>query len=127
MKHPVIYRYDPVLYPVKLWVVATSDLTIIKENFNHFPSGKSYKTKGADGLDAFVDTVTSAETREIGILVVFKPSRTYKAELMAHEATHVSDRLWRQIGERIPGSEANAYFVGWVVDCIEKALKNKSK
>lgn len=32
----------------------------------------------------------------------------------AHEASHVADRLFEEIEERIPGTETRAYLVGWL-------------
>jgi hypothetical protein len=39
------------------------------------------------------------------------------ASLIAHEATHVAQELWAQIGERQPGREAEAYLVQMIVQC----------
>lgn len=46
------------------------------------------------------------------------------AGLVAHEATHVAQRLWEQIGESRPGDEAEAYLVQMITQsCLEIALK----
>jgi hypothetical protein len=39
------------------------------------------------------------------------------AALIAHEAVHVAQELWSQIGEEQPGREAEAYLVQMIVQC----------
>ena len=42
------------------------------------------------------------------------------AGLIAHEATHVAQRLWEHIGEDNPGTESEAYFIQMVTQaCLE--------
>ena len=46
------------------------------------------------------------------------------AGLIAHEATHVAQELWTNIGEREPGKEAEAYLVQAIVqNCLQVAMK----
>lgn len=46
------------------------------------------------------------------------------AGLIAHEATHVAQAMWEQLGEREPGHEAEAYLVQHIVQgCLQEALK----
>ena len=43
------------------------------------------------------------------------------AALLAHEATHVAQRLWRRIGEHEPGDEAEAYLVQFITQqCLNE-------
>ena len=43
------------------------------------------------------------------------------AALIAHEATHVAQRLWQQVGERDVGDETEAYFVQFVTQrCLSE-------
>lgn len=45
------------------------------------------------------------------------------AALVAHEAVHVAQDLWRAIGEQNPGHEAEAYLVQHIVQfCLQEAL-----
>lgn len=45
------------------------------------------------------------------------------AGLLAHEAVHVVQELWHNIGERSPGSEAEAYLVQMITQCcLQDAL-----
>lgn len=46
------------------------------------------------------------------------------AGLIAHEAVHVAQSLWRDIGEESPGREAEAYLVQQITQCcLQEALK----
>ncbi|HXO68423.1 MAG TPA: hypothetical protein VN838_05620 [Bradyrhizobium sp.] len=45
-------------------------------------------------------------------------TRTALAGLAAHEATHAVDRIFQYTGEREPGSEARAYLVGYITQCV---------
>lgn len=40
----------------------------------------------------------------------------------AHEATHAWQKTRRQIGERKPGEEQEAYFIGWLTQCVTHYL-----
>lgn len=54
------------------------------------------------------------------IVTMVKPgkrSTEQVAGLLAHEATHVVQELWAQLGEREPGREAEAYLVQMIVQC----------
>ncbi len=46
-----------------------------------------------------------------------KRSPEQVAALIAHEAVHVAQELWSNIGERTPGREAEAYLVQMIVQC----------
>lgn len=125
MKKIKIHQFDSVIYPVKLWITITSNLLPIRERFVRYPSGKKFVITGTEGLLAFTDLVASKETKEIGILITIKSRNNLSIGLIAHEATHVSDKLWNHIGERNPGNEANAYLVEWIANCIWKVKTNK--
>jgi predicted RecB family nuclease len=46
------------------------------------------------------------------------------AALVAHEAVHVAQQIWLDIGEKEPGKEAEAYFVQHIVQfCLQEAYK----
>ena len=125
MRKDIIHEFDPVIYPVKLWVSIANDTEFIKSKFTYYPQCKELDFKSKVEYDAWVDTVMDLETNKIGFLVCFNNFKACTTGIIAHEATHVSDRLWKHIGERKKGNEANSYFVEWVVECIEKVKLNK--
>lgn len=126
MKRPnIIHEFDPVLYPVKLWVSITEDAEYLRSNFILYPSRKKLSLKVRKDADACVDTVMSLETNDIGILITFRNLKACTMGVIAHEATHASCRIWKRISEREYGSEANAYLIEWIVKCCEKVKLNK--
>jgi hypothetical protein len=44
------------------------------------------------------------------------------AGIVAHEATHVAQELWKWIGEKEPGWEAEAYLIQYIVIEIMAAI-----
>lgn len=61
------------------------------------------------------------------IITIGKPksvSFEQYAAMIAHEAVHVVQMLWRDIGEKEPGDEAEAYAVQHIVQfCLQEAYK----
>jgi hypothetical protein len=61
------------------------------------------------------------------IIAMEKPAKRSAeqiAGLIAHEAVHIAQRLWANIGEDRPGWEAEAYLVQMITQCcMEQALK----
>jgi len=47
------------------------------------------------------------------------------ASLIAHEAVHVAQELWRHVGEKTPGHEQEAYLVQQIVqECLQDLWKS---
>jgi hypothetical protein len=44
------------------------------------------------------------------------------AAMICHEAVHLAQRLWDDLGEKMPGAEAEAYLVQYVTQCCLYAL-----
>jgi len=61
------------------------------------------------------------------IIAMEKPtgrSAEQVAGMVAHEAMHIVQELWSQIGEKEPGREAEAYLVQQIVQCcLQEAWK----
>ena len=126
MKRPdIIHEFDPIIYPFKLWISIANDTEYIKSKFLYYPQMKELNFKSKVEFNASVDTVMNRETNMIGFLICFNNFKACTTGIIAHEATHVSDRAWKHIGERKKASEANAYLVEWIVNCCEKVKLNK--
>lgn len=120
----IIYEFDPVLYPFKIWVSITKDLEGIKDKFE-YPSGKEFKVENTESFNAFCEYVVCKETRMVGCIILFESVKICTTKIMAHEATHAARELWDRIGEGNTGSEADAYLVGWIAECCEKVKLGK--
>lgn len=62
------------------------------------------------------------------IITMNKPEANRPVEqvagMIAHEAVHVAQELWENVGEREPGKEAEAYLVQMITQCcLQDALE----
>ena len=121
----IIHEFDPVVYPVKLWVTIAPDLDELSERFVYYPSGDKIETKEADIFVAFTYRVKNRQTGHLGILVSFVSKKYCTVKNLTHEATHAARDIWKHLGENETGTEADAYLVGWIAECIEKVKLNK--
>lgn len=117
-------KYDPVVFPVKLWV-AEYDLDL----FNKFNTidGREISIDILGYSSGFTSPVlVNKRTGELGIVVIIM-NKNAGSKTVAHEATHVSQYLFEHIGEKEIGKEIAAYLVGWAADCITDFLIRKGK
>ncbi len=118
-----IHQFENEIYPFKLWIAITKDLTPLKERLE----GNEIDFD-LDDYNAITCYVTQKEPpHNIGALVIFPNKKAMSVANMAHEAAHISDYLWQHISEYNPGEEANAYIVGWAADCMNQTRLNKFK
>jgi len=126
MKKPIIHEFDPVIYPLKLWVASEFNVKAIQSLFET-KEGKELNFEISNDVNAvtFNRTVVHKKTRDWGALVAINSEKDLGARTISHEATHATRFIWDHLNEDSPGIEADAYLVGWIADCIEKVLKNK--
>jgi hypothetical protein len=123
-----IHQFDPVIYPIKLWVVTkyNGDEGALKERFVHILDRKELNFSIIKQHEALTYDVEEREDKYKGVLIVFSSSKYCKVKTMAHESTHAARSIWDHLGEGSGiGEEANAYLVGWVADCIERVKLGK--
>jgi len=125
-KKTIIHEFDPVIYPVKLWVCITTNFEPLKERF--------YDSEGKTELDledlkdaaaAITCRVVSKEHNDVGILIVFTLHKYTDTERITHEAAHAVDFVWEYIKEDTPSPEANAYLSGWIAKCCWEVKTGK--
>lgn len=125
-----IHEFDPIIYPFKLWVVISNNLPEIESNFIEGSTSNPIDLNNIENhADAFVldGYLIHKETRKNGFLVVFRNKVACTVPVMAHEATHAARFIWDHLGEENTGTEADAYLVEWIVDCIYQVKTNKFK
>ena len=117
------YEFDPVLYPIKLWIIVTNSNKIINDKFYAYPEGEI----GIDftKVDAGVILSRHRESKLIGILIVFENTKRFTVENITHETCHATEEIWKHLYEQEWGSEANAYLSGWIADCCWKVKTGK--
>lgn len=123
MKKAIIHEFDPVLYPVKLYISITKNISWVNEKFCYYPLLKNIDFD--DSGEATTQLVKNKETGNIGVLIIFENKKQCTAKNIAHESTHAARRIWDRISENATGEEADAYLVGWIAECCWKVKLNK--
>ena len=128
MKKPTqIHQFDPVIYPVKLYVVKYPDKNEINDKFYSIDKLPiNYRLSTAAEATTCKSVVRLKETNKYGVLITIYPG-PISIGAIAHEATHAAGVIWDWLGENNIGEEANAYLVQWVVDCLDQVNRNKFK
>ena len=121
-----IHQFDPVIYPVKLFVVKNSTPEVIHDNFQLL-NGNSLDTDRSIGgyASTYKSIVENKHSSKFGVLI--RLFGKLEVSELAHEATHAAGVIWDWLGENNIGEEANAYLVQWVVDCLDQVNRNKFK
>lgn len=129
-----IHEYDPVVYPIRLWVTKHADKNEIGETFYFLDENGEVVDdweKQIDGTPNSIATTTLVTHKESlwkGCLVCLHRPKQIASGVIAHESTHVTDWLCDQLGidgYSFLGGEARAYFAQWTANCIEETLKSK--
>jgi len=121
----IIHEFDPVIYPVKIWVSISPNLEDLKIRFKEKYSGKELNLDEIGECEAFSYFVKLKETNKNGILISFSSKKYCHAGNITHESTHAAMDIFGHIEEKETGGEAYAYLVGWIAECCEKVKLNK--
>ena len=127
----VIYEFDPVIYPTRLWVSKKPDAKDVEALFYPFDSnGNVVDSYGDtfDNPDSFANTIIvgNKKSRWRGCLVsIFRPGGC-GAGVCSHEAFHFMTFLCENLGISMGGfddSEHLAYLEQWATNCIYSVLR----
>lgn len=127
-----IYEFDPVIYPIRLWVSKKPNTEDVSELFHPFNNnGEMVDSFGNvfeydSGKYANTVIVGNKKSRMRGCLVsIFLPGEC-GAGVCSHEALHYIAYLSEQFDIPLGGfdtSEPLAYLEQWVTNCIYSVLK----
>ena len=122
-----IHQFDPVIYPVKLYVIKYPNAEEINDKFTDFDfTSLNYKLNANVYAVTWNTVVRLKETNKFGVLIILYPGKINIGHI-AHEATHAARVIWDWLTENTTGAEADAYLVGWISDCINQVRTNKFK
>lgn len=125
-KKAVIHQFDPVIYPIKLWVMSEYNPALIDKLFKNQNGSKlNISRTESSNISTYDRVIVHRKSEKYGILIVLNGSVNISVGSICHEATHASRFIWGHLRELDTGIEADAYLVGWIADCIDKTLKNK--
>ena len=122
-----IFKYDPVIYPVKLHVAFSPNLKFAWEGYRR-GDGTCLKGEWEERVKAYTfSNVKEVETGKHVVLVVFRSKKAATIPTIAHEAKHVADFIFEDIGMTFLTCEPHAYLLEWAVKCMLDALKRRPK
>ena len=125
MKEAKIHVFDPVIYPVKLYIYTNPTNTSLKNDFCIWNEEEcSEYEDGPTKASVLKDIVSLKSNGEYGILISIFNKKLSISDI-AHESTHAARIIWEWLGEDVSGVESDAYLVGWIAKCIYEVIKNK--
>jgi hypothetical protein len=120
-----VYKFDPVIYPYKLWIIIDKTPNDIANKFNEYDNTPMYYVDtDTKRHEAFTMPVVSKENPEYGVVIFFR-SKNMSYELVSHEASHAAKYMFSHIGASVVDHEPFEYVVGWIAGCCEKVKSNK--
>lgn len=129
-----VYKYDPVIYPTKLWV---SNSVIGLEDEFLFCSlddltdpdprrhAEILMEEDSGTVSGMTIPVIHQATREMGALVIIGDDEEDLENTIPHEALHVTDYIYEYLNltvQPFADNENQAYLLGWVAKCISNAV-----
>jgi len=116
-------RFDPVIYPQKLWVCIEKDFKKLNGLFYDTDDNTDINFDNLDKYEAVTIRVGEKKTKEFGVLIIFG-SENFNCTLTAHEASHAAGYIFHHIGADMDCGEPTAYLIGWIADCCWKIKTN---
>lgn len=124
----VIHKFDPIIYPRKIWVAKGGTKKDIADFFNDI-YGDPYCLSDSivDSSYAISDDVLERETGDYGVIIWLHNLNEVTTGKISHEADHAANMIYKAIGAKVDCSndEPHAYLVGFIADCIDKVRKGK--
>lgn len=135
-KMPRVDKYDPIIYPRLFWVACgleglnkIFEFCSIADPGNEKPGAYEQLQKNTGVL--VTCPVIHKASRRLGVITIIMQPDELIAGDEAHEATHVADYMFEQLGmysqDFSASNEPYAYLVGWAAGCISKTILNVRK
>lgn len=126
----VFYEHDLVIYPLKVWVTNSNDKVWLNKRFTSVKKDPDpFDVCGDIKYDAMVSNILiNNASGKYGVLLILNTEPDNS--IIAHEASHITDKVFKHISERKIGTEARAYLLEFIFKCIEsdiEQIKNKTK
>lgn len=123
-----VYEFDMCIYPRKLFVVDEKNKDVVTEYFSRRDGQElNVDSVGPDSGSCSVKYMSRKSTGNYGALVWILDDRSPGS--MAHEAVHVADGVFEDLGIDSDGSndEHYAYLVGWIVEKLVNIAEKTGK
>ncbi|MDR1652245.1 MAG: hypothetical protein LBS01_01085 [Prevotellaceae bacterium] len=117
-----IKRFDPVIYPQKLWVAISKDGKDMNGLFRHKKTDDIIRFEEYDfaNFEAVVFPVSEVKSDYHGALIIFAKKKYMTCKTIAHEAVHAAGYMFKHIEQEIDSDEPFAFLTGWIADCCFK-------
>ena len=127
MREVILNRFDPIIYPYKIWVAITQDFNDVSSHFVSYKDRGDIKFSDTDKCHAMTMAVMHKEDYKYGAIILFKSKKEMNIGSITHEASHAAKLLFEHIGADPAEHEPFEYLVGWIAECIWTVLKGKKQ
>ena len=133
---PVFYEYDPIIYPIKIWVSVNPHHTQVERRFyvvnenNEVQEFDQHILADDNCTIATTFPVSDKKNYQAGLLVHIYREKRFTINYIAHESSHCADFFAEKLGLTtgvFHDGEAYAYLIGWIAESIETAIKLHKK
>ena len=129
MEKVTFHEYSPLLYPRSIFIVIGADKASILDHFNIVGSSDNLEFCITD--IAYCHKVIEKENGRHGVMCNFIDRRRMTIMTMVHEAVHMADYIYEEIGaigqNFTDHNEPYAYLVEWIVKCMDEVRTGKFK
>ena len=123
----ILKEIDIPIYNKVLWVAVSNDGKELNGKYKHADEGCDLVfDERFLKFEAITAKVYEIESRNFGVLIVFRGLKYMNCRAIAHEASHAAGYLYSYMNEDIRHSdEPYSYLVGWIADCCWKIKTSK--
>lgn len=125
----IIKRFDPIIYPIVLWVAISKDVSKVLNSFTTWDSMEiSMDILNHANANSIASTwqVMDKTSKEMGALIIFSSKKELTTGIIAHESCHAAKIMCDKLGIDILSDEPFEYLLGWIADCCEELKRDKS-
>ena len=124
----IIKKFDPVIYPIALWVAVSKDVSRVLNQFTYWDAaeiGKDVLSHANANSIASTWQVMDKASKEMGALIIFSSKKELTTGIISHESCHAAKIICDKLGIDILSDEPFEYLLGWIADCCEQLKKYK--
>ena len=121
----MIHEFDPVIYPIKLYVAIGEISKTLSENFVRYDNGSEIQPMDDSMGLAATEKVRHKGTNRYGVAIIFGKKKDMNINYICHEACHAAKYMFDHINAEIEPHEPFEYLVGWIAERVDSVKKLK--
>jgi hypothetical protein len=123
----VLHKFDPVIYPYKIWICISSDpQAVLDEYFNDYVNGSKIDVEDPKDFEGYTFSVRRKGSGMFGTVIIFASRKCMTVKTISHEASHAAKDVFNHIGADVAPHEPFEYLLGWIADCCQKVKLSKA-